>query len=216
MRERPGQGIELLRIHGWVSSSIHVRYGGGGRLPVGTVTIVGCDAVGRRISRGGLNVNRAESASCDDLVHSDTIVTSLRPVMPDLACGTVTFLFTDIEGSTALWERDRQPMAAAVERHVVLLDSAIQAHGGIHFKTVGDAVQAASPTAPAAVEAQSALHAEAWSTPDPLRILVPGHRTPARRSYLRPRFARRSPMPPAVPTRWPLDPGVRERGVLAR
>jgi class 3 adenylate cyclase len=73
--------------------------------------------------------------------------------MPDLPSGTVTFLFTDIEGSTALWERDRQAMAAAVERHIVLLDAAIQAHGGIHFKTVGDAVQAVFPTAPDAIAA---------------------------------------------------------------
>ena len=60
--------------------------------------------------------------------------------MPDLPSGTVTFLFTDIEGSTALWERDRQAMATAVERHIALVDTAIQAHGGAHFKTVGDAV----------------------------------------------------------------------------
>ena len=58
--------------------------------------------------------------------------------MPDLPSGTVTFLFTDIEGSTRLWERDRTAMAAAVERHLVLLDAAIQA---------------AFPTAPAAVAA---------------------------------------------------------------
>ena len=43
--------------------------------------------------------------------------------MPDLPSGTVTFLFTDIEGSTALWERDRQAMANAVERHIALLDA---------------------------------------------------------------------------------------------
>ena len=41
--------------------------------------------------------------------------------MPDLPSGTVTFLFTDIEGSTALWERDRAAMATAVERHLALL-----------------------------------------------------------------------------------------------
>ena len=45
--------------------------------------------------------------------------------MPDLPSGTVTFLFTDIEGSTALWERDRQAMATAVERHLALLRRAI-------------------------------------------------------------------------------------------
>ena len=47
--------------------------------------------------------------------------------MPDLASGTVTFLFTDIEVSTALWERDRAAMAIAVERHLTLLDAVIQA-----------------------------------------------------------------------------------------
>jgi class 3 adenylate cyclase len=73
--------------------------------------------------------------------------------MTELPRGTVTFLFTDIEGSTQLWERDRQTMAAAVERHLALLDAAVQTHGGIHFKTVGDAVQVAFPTPPAAVAA---------------------------------------------------------------
>jgi class 3 adenylate cyclase len=60
--------------------------------------------------------------------------------MADGLRGTVTFLITDIEGSTTLWERDRSAMVAAVARDIALLDAAIQAHGGIHFKTVGDAV----------------------------------------------------------------------------
>ena len=59
--------------------------------------------------------------------------------LAELPSGTVTFLFTDIEGSTALWERDRQAMATAVESHIALLDAAIAAHGDVHFKTVGDA-----------------------------------------------------------------------------
>jgi class 3 adenylate cyclase len=42
--------------------------------------------------------------------------------MPDLPSGTVTFLFTDIEGSTALWERDRAAMPTAVARHIALLN----------------------------------------------------------------------------------------------
>ena len=62
--------------------------------------------------------------------------------MTDLPSGTVTFLFTDIEGSTALWERDQPAVATAVDRHLELLDTAIASHHGIHFKTVGDAVQA--------------------------------------------------------------------------
>lgn len=86
--------------------------------------------------------------------------------MADLPSGTVTFLFTDIEGSTALWERDPAAMHTAVDRHLALLDTAIASHHGIHFKTVGDAVQAAFPTAPdavaAALDAQRALAQEVW------------------------------------------------------
>ena len=51
--------------------------------------------------------------------------------MPDLPSGTVTFLFTDIEGSTALWERDQLAMATAVARHLALLRAAIEAHDGV-------------------------------------------------------------------------------------
>jgi predicted ATPase/class 3 adenylate cyclase len=99
--------------------------------------------------------------------------------MPELPRGTVTFLFTDIEGSTALWERDRQAMATAVERHLVLLDAAIAAHGGVHFKTVGDAVQAAFSTAPqavaAAVDGHLALVAEDWGEIGPLKVRMALH-----------------------------------------
>jgi predicted ATPase/class 3 adenylate cyclase len=103
--------------------------------------------------------------------------------MADLPSGTITFLFTDVEGSTALWERDRAVMRRAVERHLELLDAAIQAHGGVHFKTVGDAVQAAFPTAPAAVaaalDAQRALLAETWGAIGPLRVRMGLHTTAA-------------------------------------
>src|SRR5262245_40981533 len=74
-----------------------------------------------------------------------------RRTMVDLPSGTVTFLFTDIEGSTRLWERDRQAMAAAVERHLALLRTAIERHHGVLFKIVGDATQAAFATAPNAI-----------------------------------------------------------------
>ncbi|MCD6056960.1 MAG: cyclase [Thermomicrobiales bacterium] len=50
--------------------------------------------------------------------------------MPDLPSGTVTFLFTDIEGSTERWEHDRAAMAEAVERHLALIRQAIETHGG--------------------------------------------------------------------------------------
>jgi hypothetical protein len=53
--------------------------------------------------------------------------------------GTVTFLFTDIEGSTKLWENNAPAMQAALARHDELLRWAIEEHGGYVFKTVGDA-----------------------------------------------------------------------------
>jgi len=53
--------------------------------------------------------------------------------MSELPRGTVAFLFTDIERSTALWERDRAVMAAAVDRHVALLRRAIEANDGVLY-----------------------------------------------------------------------------------
>jgi class 3 adenylate cyclase len=55
----------------------------------------------------------------------------------------LTFLFTDIEGSTSRWESQHDAMAAALARHDALLRSAIEDHGGRVFKTVGDAFYAA-------------------------------------------------------------------------
>jgi predicted ATPase/class 3 adenylate cyclase len=100
--------------------------------------------------------------------------------MPDLPSGTVTFLFTDIEGSTALWERDRAAMAGAVERHLRLLRERVAAHGGVVFKIVGDGVQAAFPTAPDAVaatlDAQQALVQGTWpDSADPVRVRMALH-----------------------------------------
>ena len=65
-----------------------------------------------------------------------------------LPTGTVTFLFTDIQGSTPLWEREPQKMAVALQIHNDALRGAIEANGGAVFKTVGDAFQAAFATAP--------------------------------------------------------------------
>src|SRR6185436_17842472 len=52
--------------------------------------------------------------------------------------GTITFLFTDIEGSTQLWEQHPVAMRGALAHHDALLNRVIQAHGGVIFTTVGD------------------------------------------------------------------------------
>ena len=99
--------------------------------------------------------------------------------MPEYPSGTVAFLFTDIEGSTKRWEQDAPAMWAAVERHFALLDEAIAAHGGVRFKTIGDAIQAAFPTVSAAVAAavaaQIALRREDWGELGPLRVRMAIH-----------------------------------------
>src|SRR5258708_6654581 len=94
--------------------------------------------------------------------------------MPDLPSGTVTFLFTDIESSTRQWDVYPEQMGAALRRHDALLRRAIEGHGGVVFKAIGDAFCAAFPTASgalnAALVAQQALNAEAW--PEPVSIKV--------------------------------------------
>ena len=63
-------------------------------------------------------------------------------MLPDTASGTFTFLFTDLEGSTRLWERFPQPMKRALERHDSILLTAVTAAGGKVVKTTGDGLMA--------------------------------------------------------------------------
>src|SRR5918994_5318423 len=99
--------------------------------------------------------------------------------MSDLPSGTVTFLFTDIEGSTTLWERDRAAMREAVARQLTILQSLITAHHGVLYKTIGDGTQAAFGTAEdalrAALASQRALLAEDWGELGPLRVRMALH-----------------------------------------
>src|SRR5256714_309604 len=102
-----------------------------------------------------------------------------RANMPTIPSGTVTFLFTDIEGSTRLWETQREAMTTALQRHDALLRRCIKSHGGHVFKTVGDAFYAAFATAPSAVDAalaaQRSLHAERWPEHAPIRARMALH-----------------------------------------
>ncbi|HSH79663.1 MAG TPA: adenylate/guanylate cyclase domain-containing protein, partial [Herpetosiphonaceae bacterium] len=99
--------------------------------------------------------------------------------MPDRPTGTVTFLFTDIEGSTKLWEHQAELMQAAFRRHEAILREAIADHGGYAYKMIGDAFQAAFQTAPAAlaasINAQRALAREDWGKIGPLRVRMALH-----------------------------------------
>ncbi|MDX1690398.1 MAG: adenylate/guanylate cyclase domain-containing protein [Acidimicrobiia bacterium] len=83
--------------------------------------------------------------------------------------GTVSFLLTDVEASTRLWERDGEAMDASLEVHDAIVRSEIDARGGYVFSTAGDSFAAAFPTAEGAVAAavgiQRRLLATDWPGP---------------------------------------------------
>ena len=98
---------------------------------------------------------------------------------PELPTGTVTFLFTDLEGSTRLWEEHPEAMRSALARHDGILRDAIAAHDGHIVKTTGDGVHAAFArpldALEVAVAAQLALTDVDWETPEPLRVRMGIH-----------------------------------------
>jgi predicted ATPase/class 3 adenylate cyclase len=111
--------------------------------------------------------------------------------------GTVAFLFTDIEESTALWERDRAAMQQALERYLTQLRETASGEGGVLFKTVGAGAQAAFPAVPAAVAtavaAQQTLRETDWGALGPLRVRMAihvGEAVPSDGDYLAPALNR--------------------------
>jgi predicted ATPase/class 3 adenylate cyclase len=103
------------------------------------------------------------------------LVTQSAPI----PSGTVTLLFTDVQGSTRLWEAEPELMAVALRRHDEILRSAIETAGGYVFKTVGDAFCAAFRTAAAAVNAvlaaQECLGDQSWPTSRPILVRMGLH-----------------------------------------
>jgi class 3 adenylate cyclase len=99
--------------------------------------------------------------------------------MSGVPSGTVTLLFTDVEGSTRLWEAERDEMAAALRRHDELLREAIEQASGYVFKTGGDSFCAAFSVAraglDAALTAQRNLAAESWPTSRPIVVRMALH-----------------------------------------
>jgi predicted ATPase/class 3 adenylate cyclase len=99
--------------------------------------------------------------------------------MGALPTGTVTFLFTDLEVSTRLWDEEPDAMREALARHDAILRDAIALRGGSVVKGTGDGVHAAFVTADdavrAAVDGQLALQGEPWDVSEPLRVRMGIH-----------------------------------------
>ncbi len=99
--------------------------------------------------------------------------------MTKIPTGTVTFLFSDIEGSTQRWERNAQAMEAAFKRQEEIMRSAMENHGGYIYKMIGDAFQVAFSSAPAALaaalEAQRRLSTEPWGEMSAIKVRMALH-----------------------------------------
>src|SRR5215472_4120353 len=108
------------------------------------------------------------------------------PGETDLPAGTVTFLLTDIEGSTRLWETVPEAMEVALERHNRLVTEIIEGHGGVVITSrgEGDSFFATFPSAVSAVEAagdcQLRLGGEPWPAGATLRVRMGLHTGEAR------------------------------------
>src|SRR5262249_38346144 len=109
-----------------------------------------------------------------------------EPAAAGLPTGTVTFLFTDIEGSTRLWETVPEAMDEALERHNRLLTGVIEENGGVVVtaRGEGDSIFAVFPSAVSAVEAAGAcqlrLGTEDWPAGAALRVRMGLHSGEAR------------------------------------
>jgi len=97
----------------------------------------------------------------------------------DLPGGTVTFLFTDIEGSTRLWEKNPEVMQAAMRRHDLLLREVVVANHGQIVKMTGDGLHAVFASAAdglaAVLAGQRALQAEIWPSGGALHVRMALH-----------------------------------------
>ena len=100
--------------------------------------------------------------------------------MPDLSVSrTVTFLMTDIAGSTRLWEEHPDAMAVALRAHDLMLRAAVESAGGAVIKTTGDGLLAAFDDAHASIRAaldgQRRLRDHAWGETGPLQVRMALH-----------------------------------------
>ncbi|OBF99157.1 hypothetical protein A5772_13185 [Mycolicibacter sinensis] len=125
----------------------------------------------------GPELRRLETA----IVAQDSALDYLATQRPPSVTRAVTFLLTDIEGSTAAWEADADAMAVALARHDELAEQVVTSRGGRLIKTRGEGdatfsvFDRPSAAAAAALELQEAIHHEPWALREPIRIRVALH-----------------------------------------
>lgn len=125
----------------------------------------------------GPNLRRLEAAIVAQDASLDVAVAQHAPSVTR----AVTFLLTDIEGSTAAWEADADAMAVALARHDELVEQVVTSRGGRLIKTRGEGdatfsvFDRPSAAASAAVELQDAIAHEPWASPDPIRVRMALH-----------------------------------------
>jgi predicted ATPase/class 3 adenylate cyclase len=101
--------------------------------------------------------------------------------VPELPEGVVTFLFTDVEGSTRMFEQAPDAMLEALRQHDEAIEGAVAAHGGIPVRPRGEGdsrfivFAEAGDAVAGAAELQRRLAAQEWATPEPLRVRVSLH-----------------------------------------
>ena len=125
----------------------------------------------------GPHLRRLEAA----IVAQDTALET--PVAQNLTAVSraVTFLLTDIEGSTAAWEAESDAMAAALAKHDEIVEQVVTSRGGRLIKTRGEGdatfsvFERPSAAAAAAIELQEAIVHEPWALREPIRVRVALH-----------------------------------------
>lgn len=125
----------------------------------------------------GPDLRRLEAA----IVAQDVALEIAVPEQLSIVTRAVTFLLTDIEGSTAAWEADAEAMATALARHDEIVEQVVTSRGGRLVKTRGEGdatfsvFDRPSGAAAAAIELQEAIRHEPWVLAEPMRIRVALH-----------------------------------------
>jgi len=174
-KERSGQRGWYWRAYRKHKGTLHRAYLGKST----DLTLDRLHAIASELAHRATEAPALESPSVVGSAPTVAAVEPQRQAGAALPTGTLTFCFTDIEGSTQLWERHPHAMPAALVRHDAIVRETVALHRGVVFKTVGDGFHAVFATATdalsAALAAQRTLHAEPGGETGPLQVRMALH-----------------------------------------